>query len=187
MCAIDGIWKHGELLCDRRRFHRSNPSNGIHEFYGAYLIDAQGEDVVAGIRMPQPIVALKNNMPKVFEQLVSVCKTSEDHFRDMQDFEFTIEQEKLYMLQTRNRKRAGLAAVRIAVEMVDEKRISKEEAVQHIPADSISSLLVFVFDEKKLKKISHRVAGGNRFISPRKKVMVLEIANMSSGCCCDQR
>jgi hypothetical protein len=136
---------------------------GMRECYGEYLINAQGEDVVAGIRTPQPIAALKNDMPKVFDQLVAVCKTLEDHFRDMQDFEFTREQDKLYMLQTRNGKRTGLAAVRIAVEMVDEKRISKEEAVQHIPADSISSLLVPVFDEKEkkeFKKISHRVAGG---------------------------
>ncbi|MDR1590771.1 MAG: pyruvate, phosphate dikinase [Puniceicoccales bacterium] len=136
-----------------------NPANGIHEFYGEYLINAQGEDVVAGIRTPQPIAALKNDMPKVFDQLVSVCKTLEDHFRDMQDFEFTIEQDKLYMLQTRNGKRTGLAAVRIAVEMVDEKRISREEAVKRIPADSISSLLVPVFDEKEKKNLKKLAIG----------------------------
>jgi pyruvate,orthophosphate dikinase len=135
----------------------------MREFYGEYLINAQGEDVVAGIRTPQPIVALKNDMPKVFEQLVSVCQTLEDHFRDMQDFEFTIEQDKLYMLQTRNGKRTGLAAVRIAVEMVDEGRISREEAVKRIPADSISSLLVPVFDEtekKNLKKLAIGLPAG---------------------------
>jgi pyruvate,orthophosphate dikinase len=140
-----------------------NPANGLREFYGEYLINAQGEDVVAGIRTPQPIAALKNDMPKVFEQLVSVCKTLEDHFCDMQDFEFTIEQDKLYMLQTRNGKRTGLAAVRIAVEMVDEGRISREEAVKRIPADSISSLLVPVFDEmekKSLKKLAIGLPAG---------------------------
>jgi pyruvate,orthophosphate dikinase len=136
-----------------------NPANGIHEFYGEYLINAQGEDVVAGIRTPRPIAALKNDMPKVFDQLVSVCKTLEDHFRDMQDFEFTIEQDKLYMLQTRNGKRTGLAAVRIAVEMVDGRRISKEEAVRRIPADSISSLLVPVFDEKEKKNLKKLAIG----------------------------
>ncbi|MDR0418151.1 MAG: pyruvate, phosphate dikinase [Puniceicoccales bacterium] len=140
-----------------------NPANGMHEFYGEYLINAQGEDVVAGIRTPRPISALKNDMPKVFEQLISVCKTLEDHFCDMQDLEFTIEQDKLYMLQTRNGKRTGLAAVRIAVEMVDEGRISKEEAVRRIPADSISSLLVPVFDEaekKNLKKLAIGLPAG---------------------------
>jgi pyruvate,orthophosphate dikinase len=126
-----------------------NPANGKREFYGEYLINAQGEDVVAGIRTPKPIAALEKDMPVVFEQLVNVCRTLEDHFRDMQDFEFTIEQDKLYMLQTRNGKRTGLAAVRIAVEMVEEGRISKEDAIKRIPADSISSLLVPVFDERE--------------------------------------
>ncbi|MDR1434800.1 MAG: pyruvate, phosphate dikinase [Puniceicoccales bacterium] len=140
-----------------------NPANGEHEFYGEYLINAQGEDVVAGIRTPQPIAALENDMPKVFEQLVGVCRTLEDHFRDMQDFEFTIERGKLYMLQTRNGKRTGLAAVRIAVEMVDEGRISKEDAIKRIPADSISTLLVPVFDEnekKGLKKLAQGLPAG---------------------------
>jgi pyruvate,orthophosphate dikinase len=140
-----------------------NPANGMHEFYGEYLINAQGEDVVAGIRTPRPIAALGDDMPRVFEQLGSVCKTLEDHFRDMQDFEFTIEQDKLYMLQTRNGKRTGLAAVRIAVEMVDEGRISKEEAIRRIPADSISSLLVPVFDgreKENLKKLAVGLPAG---------------------------
>lgn len=140
-----------------------NPANGKHEFYGEYLINAQGEDVVAGIRTPQPIKALEQDMPDAYRQLVEVCRILEDHFCDMQDFEFTIEQEKLYMLQTRNGKRTGLAAVRIAAEMVEEKRITQEEAIKRIPADSISSLLVPVFDEsrkKDLKKLAVGLAAG---------------------------
>jgi pyruvate,orthophosphate dikinase len=136
-----------------------NPANGKREFYGEYLINAQGEDVVAGIRTPKPIAALKNDMPRVFEQLEAVCETLEDHFRDMQDMEFTIERDKLYMLQTRNGKRTGLAAVRIAVEMVSEGRIAKEDAIGRIPADSISSLLVPVFDEKEKKNLKKLAIG----------------------------
>ncbi|MDR2807156.1 MAG: pyruvate, phosphate dikinase [Puniceicoccales bacterium] len=136
-----------------------NPANGQREFYGEYLINAQGEDVVAGIRTPQPISALHKDMPSVFEQLVTVCKTLEDHFKDMQDFEFTVEQDKLYMLQTRHGKRTGLAAVRIAVEMVEEGRIAKEDAIRRIPADSISSLLVPVFDEQEKKGLKKLATG----------------------------
>ncbi|MDR0445214.1 MAG: pyruvate, phosphate dikinase [Puniceicoccales bacterium] len=140
-----------------------NPATGEKQFYGEYLINAQGEDVVAGIRTPRPIAAMREEMPTSYALLVDVCSRLEDHFHDMQDFEFTIEQGKLYMLQTRNGKRTGLAAVRIAVEMVDEGKISKEKALQHIPADSISSLLVPVFDEmgkKSMKKIAHGLPAG---------------------------
>ena len=100
-----------------------DPANGEKIFYGEYLINAQGEDVVAGIRTPKPIVQLKKEMPKAYAELEKVRKTLEKHFKDMQDFEFTVEEGKLYMLQTRNGKRTGLAAVRIAVEMVRERLI----------------------------------------------------------------
>jgi pyruvate,orthophosphate dikinase len=128
-----------------------DPANGQNIFYGEYLIDAQGEDVVAGIRTPNPIADLAKDMPQVYGQLEKVRMTLEKHFRDMQDFEFTVQQGKLYMLQTRNGKRTGFAAVRIAVEMEEEGLIDKKDAVKRIPADSISSLLVPVFDGEAKK------------------------------------
>jgi pyruvate,orthophosphate dikinase len=140
-----------------------NPATGEKQFYGEYLINAQGEDVVAGIRTPHPIATMEKEMPESYASLVEVCQKLEKHFRDMQDFEFTIEQGKLYMLQTRNGKRTGLAAIRIAVEMVDEGKISQEEALLRIPADSISSLLVPVFDEnhkKAMRPIGHGLPAG---------------------------
>ncbi len=124
-----------------------DPATGEKVFYGEYLINAQGEDVVAGIRNPQPIAQLAEEMPQSFKELEVVRSKLERHFKDMQDFEFTIQEGKLYMLQTRNGKRTGLAAVRIAVEMVTERLINAKTAVQRIPADSISSLLVPIFDE----------------------------------------
>ena len=124
-----------------------DPANGEKVFYGEYLINAQGEDVVAGIRTPKPIAELATEMPDSHKELVEVCKTLESHFKDMQDFEFTVEDHKLYMLQTRNGKRTGLAAVRLASEMEAEGLIDKKEAVRRIPADSISSLLTPVFDD----------------------------------------
>lgn len=129
-----------------------DPANGEKIFYGEYLINAQGEDVVAGVRTPNPIAQLKKEMPAAYLQLDDIRKTLEKHFKDMQDFEFTIESKNLYMLQTRNGKRTGLAAVRIAVEMVNERLIDKETAILRIPADSISSLLVPVFDVHGRKK-----------------------------------
>ncbi len=129
-----------------------DPANGEKVFYGEYLINAQGEDVVAGIRTPKPIAQLKEEMPKAHKELEAVRKKLEQHFKDMQDFEFTVEDGKLYMLQTRNGKRTGLAAVRIAVELVRERLINQETALQKIPADSIASLLVAIFDEKARKQ-----------------------------------
>ncbi len=128
-----------------------DPANGEKVFYGEYLINAQGEDVVAGIRTPNPIAKLKEEMPKAHAELEAVRKRLEAHFKDMQDFEFTIENGQLYMLQTRNGKRTGLAAVRIAVELVKEKLIDQKTALLKIPADSISSLLVAIFDDKAVK------------------------------------
>ncbi|MDR0428641.1 MAG: pyruvate, phosphate dikinase [Puniceicoccales bacterium] len=124
-----------------------DPASGENVFYGEYLIDAQGEDVVAGIRTPNPIGSLMRDMPAVYEQLEKVRATLEKHFRDMQDFEFTVQQGKLYMLQTRNGKRTGFAAVRIAAEMEEEGLIDRKDAIRRIPADSISSLLVPIFDD----------------------------------------
>ncbi len=129
-----------------------DPANGEKVFYGEYLINAQGEDVVAGIRTPKAIARLKEEMPKAHAELELVRARLEKHFKDMQDFEFTVEDGKLYMLQTRNGKRTGLAAVRIAVELVKERLINQKTALLKIPADSISSLLVAVFDEKAIKK-----------------------------------
>ncbi|MFQ6722839.1 MAG: pyruvate, phosphate dikinase [Opitutales bacterium] len=123
-----------------------NPANGENVFYGEYLINAQGEDVVAGIRTPHPIAQLSEEMPHAYEALMDIRKTLETHFKDMQDFEFTVENEHLYMLQTRNGKRTGLAAIRIALDMVDEGLIDKKTALLRIPAESIASLLVPVFD-----------------------------------------
>jgi len=136
-----------------------DPANGEKIFYGEYLINAQGEDVVAGIRTPKPIALLAEEMPKAHKELEAVRKKLERHFKDMQDFEFTVENGKLYMLQTRNGKRTGLAAVRIAVELVKEKLISKQTALLKIPADSISSLLVAVFDAAIIKKTKSLATG----------------------------
>jgi pyruvate,orthophosphate dikinase len=121
----------------------------VKEFFGEYLTNAQGEDVVAGIRTPKPIKELENDMPKVYKQLREITSKLEKHYRDMQDFEFTIEKGQLFMLQTRNGKRTGIAAVRVAVEMVNEKLISKEEALLRIEPDQLAQLLAPVFDNKE--------------------------------------
>ncbi len=123
-----------------------NPSTGGKEFYGEYLVNAQGEDVVAGIRTPHPIRDLKKQMPRVYDQLVKITARLEKHFRDVQDFEFTVEGGKLFMLQTRPGKRTADAAVKVAVDMVKEKLISKEEAVMRIEPKSIEQLLHPVID-----------------------------------------
>lgn len=118
-----------------------NPSTGKKEFYGEYLINAQGEDVVAGVRTPKPILKLEKEMPKVFKQLKEVTTRLEKHYKDMQDFEFTVENNVLYMLQTRSGKRGVKAAIKIAVEMVKEKLITKEEALMRIEPNQINQLL----------------------------------------------
>ncbi len=124
-----------------------DPATGEKVFYGEYLINAQGEDVVAGVRTPQPIAQLKKEMPKAHAELEKVRATLEKHFKDMQDFEFTIEDGKLFMLQTRNGKRTGLAAVRIACEMVKERLLQPQEAIMRIPADSLTHMLAPIFDK----------------------------------------
>ena len=134
-----------------------NPSTGERVFYGEFLVNAQGEDVVAGIRTPQAISELEQVMPEAYKQLREITANLEKHYRDVQDFEFTIEEGKLYMLQTRNGKRTGPAAVRVAVDMVNEKLISKEEAVQRVAPAQLDQLLHPVLDpamRKGLQKIA---------------------------------
>src|SRR5437016_3207262 len=128
-----------------------NPAIGTKEFYGEFLMNAQGEDVVAGIRTPVPILELQKVMPEVYKQLRAITTRLEKHYRDMQDFEFTIQDRKLYMLQTRNGKRAGLAAVRIAIEMVEEGLITKEEAIFRPEPDQLVYFVVPRLDEKDVK------------------------------------
>ena len=118
-----------------------NPSTGGNKLYGEFLINAQGEDVVAGIRTPMPISELENKLPTVYDQFVDTCNKLENHYRDMQDIEFTVEKGKLYMLQTRNGKRTAKAAVKIAVDMVKEGIITIEEALLRLDANQISQLL----------------------------------------------
>ena len=125
-----------------------NPSTGENKFYGEFLMNAQGEDVVAGIRTPKKVEELGRVLPKVYKELVAIRSKLEKSYRDMQDFEFTIEHEKLYMLQTRNGKRTAHAAVKIAVDMVQEKLITKEEAVLRVDPASLDQLLHKQFDPK---------------------------------------
>ena len=119
-----------------------NPANGERVFFGEYLMNAQGEDVVSGVRTPQPISELERTMPKVYDHLRAITWKMEKHYRDMQDFEFTIQDGKLYMLQTRNGKRTGLAAVRIAIDMVREGLISQEEAIFRVEPNQLYDFLV---------------------------------------------
>ena len=140
-----------------------DPASGEKVFYGEYLINAQGEDVVAGVRTPHPIAHLANEMPAAHKALMKVRKILEQHFKDMQDLEFTVEENRLYILQTRNGKRTGHAAVRIAVDMVGEKLISKKDAVRRIPADSLAHLLAPIFDREsasQAKKIGSGLSAG---------------------------
>ncbi|MFP3125704.1 pyruvate, phosphate dikinase [Ectobacillus funiculus] len=118
-----------------------NPSSGERKLYGEYLINAQGEDVVAGIRTPQPISTLQDEMPGVYVQFVETCQLLEKHYRDMQDIEFTVERGKLFILQTRTGKRTAQAAIRIAVELVEEQTISKKEAILRVDPDQLNQLL----------------------------------------------
>lgn len=129
-----------------------NPSNGENEFYGEYLTNAQGEDVVAGIRTPKPISELKNEMPEIYKQYVEIAKKLESYYKDVQDMEFTIEKGKLYILQTRNGKRTAKAAVKIACDMVKEGLINKEKAIMLVDANQLYQLLLKAFDENAKKQ-----------------------------------
>ena len=129
-----------------------NPANGVDEFYGEFLINAQGEDVVAGVRTPEPVSKLKAVMPQSFAQLMKVRQTLEKHFKDVQDIEFTVQEGKLYMLQTRNGKRTAAAALKFAADMVKEKLIDWETAIMRNPADQLEQLLAPIFDLSEVKK-----------------------------------
>ena len=129
-----------------------NPATGEKGIYGEYLINAQGEDVVAGVRTPQPITALEKDLPECYNEFMMLAEKLENHYRDMQDMEFTIENGKLYFLQTRNGKRTAHAAIKIACDLVDEGMISEEEAVMRIEAKSLDQLLHPTFDLESLKK-----------------------------------
>ncbi|MGA8430022.1 MAG: pyruvate, phosphate dikinase [Candidatus Sulfotelmatobacter sp.] len=128
-----------------------NPAIGTKEFYGEFLMNAQGEDVVSGVRTPVPILELQKIMPHVYDQLRDITTRLEKHYKDMQDFEFTIQDGKLYMLQTRNGKRTGLAAVRVAIQMVEEGLITKEEAIFRVEPNQLYDFLVPRLDEKSTK------------------------------------
>ena len=129
-----------------------NPSTGEKKLYGEYLMNAQGEDVVAGIRTPQPISAMETSLPEVYKQFTGIATTLENHYRDMQDMEFTIERGKLFMLQTRNGKRTAAAAIKIAVDLVDEGRLTEDEAVLKVEPKQLDTLLHPGFDSAALKK-----------------------------------
>jgi pyruvate, orthophosphate dikinase len=129
-----------------------NPANGVNEFYGEFLVNAQGEDVVAGVRTPEPVLKLKDVMPKSYAELLAVRKTLEKHFKDVQDIEFTIQEGKLFMLQTRNGKRTAAAALKFSIDMVKEKLIDWETAILRNPADQLDQLLAPIFDLAEVKK-----------------------------------
>ncbi|MET0016319.1 pyruvate, phosphate dikinase [Oscillibacter sp.] len=129
-----------------------NPATGEKALFGEYLINAQGEDVVAGVRTPSPISKLKDEMPEVFEEFSKIANNLENHYRDMQDMEFTIQDRKLYMLQTRNGKRTAAAALKVAVDLVDEGMISEKEAVLRVEPKQLDALLHPQFDAEALKK-----------------------------------
>ena len=136
-----------------------NPANGVKEFYGEFLINAQGEDVVAGVRTPEPVVELKNHMPKAHRELERIRQTLEKHFKDVQDFEFTIEDEVVYMLQTRNGKRTAMAALKFSMDMFKEKLIDWKTAVMRNPADQLDQLLAPVFDASESAKVAAIATG----------------------------
>ncbi|MDR2463441.1 MAG: pyruvate, phosphate dikinase [Verrucomicrobiales bacterium] len=136
-----------------------NPANGNKEFYGEFLINAQGEDVVAGVRTPEPVALLKNQLPKPYAELEKVRKTLEKHFKDVQDFEFTIQEGVLYMLQTRNGKRTAMAALKFSMDMVKEKLIDWKTAIKRNPSDQLDQLLAPVFDLAEVKKAKTLAVG----------------------------
>ncbi|HEX4349063.1 MAG TPA: pyruvate, phosphate dikinase, partial [Verrucomicrobiae bacterium] len=129
-----------------------DPATGEKIFYGEFLINAQGEDVVAGVRTPEPVLKLKDQMPKSYAELMTVRKTLEKHFKDVQDIEFTVQSGKLFMLQTRNGKRTAAAALKFASDMVKEKLIDWETAIMRNPADQLEQLLAPIFDLSEVKK-----------------------------------
>ncbi len=140
-----------------------NPANGVKEFYGEFLINAQGEDVVAGVRTPEPVGQLVNYLPEAFKELNKIRNTLEAHFKDVQDIEFTIQDEKVFILQTRNGKRTALAGLKFSMDMVKEKLIDWKTAVKRNPADQLDQLLAPIFDikaEKSAKVIAKGLPAG---------------------------
>ena len=136
-----------------------NPANGVNEFYGEFLINAQGEDVVAGVRTPQPVLELKKLMPEAYAELLKVRARLEKHFKDVQDVEFTIQDRKLFMLQTRNGKRTAAAALKFSMDMYKEKLIDWKTAVMRNPADQLDQLLAPIFDAAEVKKATAIATG----------------------------
>jgi pyruvate,orthophosphate dikinase len=144
-----------------------NPANGTNELYGEYLTNAQGEDVVAGIRTPYPISNMKERLPKAFDELVTITRNLEKHYRNMQDIEFTVQEGRLFMLQTRGGKRTGVAAVKIAVDMVAEKMVSQEEAVLNlVEPRHIDQLLHPRFQDEEKYRADNKVIGKGLPASP---------------------
>ena len=144
-----------------------NPATGEKGLMGEFLMNAQGEDVVAGVRTPMPISKMKEVLPEVYNQFLEVCNTLENHYRDMQDMEFTIEKGKLFMLQTRNGKRTAAAAIRIACDLIDEGMINEKEALMQIDAKTLDMLLHPTFDAKALKEADkNNVVGKGIAASP---------------------
>ena len=136
-----------------------NPANGVNEFYGEFLVNAQGEDVVAGVRTPEPVALLKKVMPKSYAELMKVRAILEKHFKDVQDVEFTIQEGKLFMLQTRNGKRTAAAALKFSMDMYKEKLIDWQTAVLRNPADQLDQLLAPIFDAAEVKKAKALASG----------------------------
>jgi len=136
-----------------------NPANGVKEFYGEFLINAQGEDVVAGVRTPEPVAELNKHLPKAFKELERIRQTLERHFKDVQDFEFTIEDGVVYMLQTRNGKRTAMAALKFSMDMQKEKLIDWKTAIMRNPADQLEQLLAPVFDSTEVEKATAIATG----------------------------
>ncbi len=164
--AVFGSWNNDRAIVYRQKYNIPNEWGTavnvqamVFGNYGEYLINAQGEDVVAGVRTPDPVATLQEKMPKAYRELEDVRASLEKHFHEMQDFEFTVENGKLFMLQTRNGKRTGVAAVRIAVEMVKEKLIDWKQAVARVPADQLSQLLTPIFDRQAIKH-AEKIASG---------------------------
>lgn len=143
-----------------------NPSNGEKKFFGEFLMNAQGEDVVAGIRTPFSIEKMGEILPQAYQQLLQIAERLEKHYKDMQDLEFTIEKEKLYLLQTRNGKRTSFASVRIAVELVEEGLIDNKTAIQRVDPASLSALLANIFDEKEKKTVLDKVIASGLAAGP---------------------
>ncbi len=153
-----------------------NPATGENEFYGEYIINAQGEDVVAGIRTPSPIAQLEKDMPEVYEKLTGVYKTLESHYKEMQDIEFTVQEHRLYILQTRSGKRTAAAAIKIAVDMVNEGLISKRDAILRVPATQVDQIFHPMVDPTVKTKVLGKGLGSSPGAAAGKVVFTPERA-----------